>query len=108
MLVSKVALIGKMVTLRFDTGEEVFGVLSSESETHYTLSNPQTLVAAHSQNGQPGVGLREFMMTADNETVDVAKVKVQAVAQTKQAIVDEVSRLRSGLITPNAPAIIMP
>lgn len=84
MLITKGASIGEVVTMKLVTGEEIIGKLASETDTHYNIARPLTLVA-----GPKGLGLQPWLFTVDTEkTIKFPKDKVIVIDSTMKEMAD--------------------
>jgi hypothetical protein len=84
MLITKGASIGEVVTMKLVTGEEIIGKLATETDTHYGIARPLTLVA-----GPKGLGLQPWLFTVDTEkTIKFPKDKVIIIDSTMKEMAD--------------------
>lgn len=80
MLISKGISDGDIVTLKFNSGEEVVSKLDSQTDTEYKLHNPMVLSMT-----QQGIGMMPFVITADPDAIiSVSKDRVIVVTLTRK------------------------
>lgn len=83
------------------SGEEVIGNQISETDTHYTVDKPASIMMTDQGNGKVGVGIAPFMPYAEGEKVDINRLAVAASATPASEMLNEYNRIfGSGLIVP--------
>lgn len=93
MLISKGISEGTVVTIKLITSEELIGKLKEETETHYTIDRPLTLVMS-----SKGLGLQPWLFTVDMEnSVRLPKDKVLVIAPTLKEMSDNYLQGTSGI-----------
>lgn len=98
MLIETPFKVGDVVTMKLNSGEEVIGRLEEEKAQSYRIKTPLTLVMA-----QQGIGLQQFMFTADPEKVyEFKHESVMVITKTIDQFAQAYQQQTSGLVT--APA----
>jgi hypothetical protein len=93
MLINKGAAIGEVVTLKLVTSEELIGKLTEETDTHYGVERPLTLVMS-----AKGLGLQPWLFTVDTDkTIKIPKDKVLVIAGTLKEMSDNYLSGTSGI-----------
>jgi hypothetical protein len=78
MLITKGVAIGEVVTLKLVTSEELIGKLTEETDTHYGIERPLTLVMS-----QQGLGLQPWLFTVNTDkTIKIPKDKIMVIDAT--------------------------
>jgi len=89
---------GDVVTLKLGSGEELVGRLEEETNDNIKLKTPLTLVMA-----QQGVGLQQYMFTADpNKAYNFSRSGVVVITKTVKEFAEAYQQQTSGIVT--APA----
>jgi hypothetical protein len=84
MLINKGVGIGEVVTLKMVTSEELVGKLVEETDVHYVIERPLTLVM-----GPKGLGLQPWLFTVDaDKPVRIPKDKVVVLGATLKEMSD--------------------
>lgn len=93
MLISKGVAAGEVVTLKLITSEELIGKLVEETDSHYVVERPLTLVMS-----QKGLGLQPWLFTVDMEkSIKFPKDKVVVIAPTIKEMSDNYIQGTSGI-----------
>jgi hypothetical protein len=93
MLIDKGASVGEVVTLKLVTSEELVGKMIEETDTHYVIERPLTLVVSGK-----GLGLQPWLFTVnDQKPVKIPKEKVIIVAATLKEMSDNYLSGTSGI-----------
>jgi len=89
---------GDVVTLKLSSGEELIGRLEEETNDNVKLKTPLTLVMS-----QQGIGLQQYMFTADPEkSYNFRRDSVVVITKTIKEFSEAYQQQTSGLVT--APA----
>jgi hypothetical protein len=93
MLISKGVAPGEVITLKLTSGEELVERLSSETETHYTLSNVRVIGM-----GQQGPGFMPYLFTVDPEKdIRLVKSTVTVAEPTDETLAKQFIESTSGI-----------
>lgn len=93
MLISKGAVAGEVVTLKLASGEEVIGKLVEETDTHYVVERPLTLVMT-----PQGMGLQPWLLTVDaKKSIRFPKDKVVVCESTVKDMSDQYLQGTTGI-----------
>ena len=85
MLITKGVTTGEVVTLKLASGEELIGKLAEETDTHYVVERPLTLVMT-----PKGMGLQPWLLTVDpNKSIRFPKERVVVCIETVKDMSDQ-------------------
>lgn len=93
MIIEAPYAVGDVVSLKLSSGEELIARLTTEDNTHVTLTKPLTLVAT-----EQGVAFAPFMFTISPETKIKVKINnVTCIVKTAKDAADTYIKQTSGL-----------
>jgi hypothetical protein len=94
MLIKKGISTNEIVTLKLVTSEELVGKLKEETDTHYIIEHPLTLVMS-----QKGLGLQPWLFTVDTEKdFSFPKEKVMIIMPTMKEMAVNYLQGTSGIV----------
>lgn len=81
MLLEKPIVKGSIITIKLTSGEEVLARYDDDNDAYLTVDKPATIA-----QGQQGMGIIPWMMTATAASVKLNKATVVAFTQTEEEI----------------------
>jgi len=86
------------------SGEEMIATIAGEASDHYVLEDAVTLIYQNMQDGRMSAGFAPFMPYAEGE-IKLLKTSVACVADVKEQMVQEYTRIFSKIMVAPATAL---
>ena len=103
MLIENPYKINDIVTIKLKSGEELVGMVEADDDKNIKVSTPLTLVAS-----DKGIGLQQFLFTADVKTAYVIKHEaITLFVKTREEYAEAYTKQTSAIQLPKKPSLIV-